>query len=120
MTTEVNEPSTSAAVATAINGSVEALENATYIPQSIMVTGGAGTLFGLLAVLLCINHLNFPIYIHILTSPHHISQTLNFITLLLHFISWFSSSLLTLHPNTHTHSHVCVYMNELQASLLHM
>jgi hypothetical protein len=31
-------------VATAMNGSVEALENATYIPQNILVTGGAGTL----------------------------------------------------------------------------
>jgi hypothetical protein len=41
MTTEVNGTS-SATVTTAMNGSVEALENATYIPQSIMVTGGAG------------------------------------------------------------------------------
>jgi hypothetical protein len=27
----------------AMNGSVEALENANYIPQNILVTGGAGT-----------------------------------------------------------------------------
>ena len=32
-------------VAAAMNGSVEALENANYIPQSILVTGGAGTLY---------------------------------------------------------------------------
>lgn len=38
MTTEASN------VATAMNGSVEALENANYIPQSILVTGGAGTL----------------------------------------------------------------------------
>ena len=30
-------------VATAMNGSVDALENANYIPQNILVTGGAGT-----------------------------------------------------------------------------
>ena len=37
MTTETSN------VTAAMNGSVEALENANYIPQSIMVTGGAGT-----------------------------------------------------------------------------
>ena len=39
-------------VAAAMNGSVEALENANYIPQSILVTGGAGTLY--LDVTLCV------------------------------------------------------------------
>lgn len=38
MSTEANN------VANAMNGSVDALENAKYIPQSILVTGGAGTL----------------------------------------------------------------------------
>jgi hypothetical protein len=32
------------AASIATNGSIDALENASYIPQNILITGGAGTL----------------------------------------------------------------------------
>ena len=61
--------------AAAMNGSVEALENASYIPQNIMVTGGAGTLLHNV-MLLALFTVLFYIIMYYMSSVFHLFSKL--------------------------------------------